>query len=863
MDNLVIGVLAHVDSGKTTLSEAILYQTGVLRSMGRVDNRDTLLDSDEMERDRGITIFSKQADFDTERFHVTWIDTPGHVDFSAEMERTLQVLDYAVLVISASDGVQGHTRTLWRLLQQYHVPVFVFVNKMDQPDNMRERLMEELCGNLSEGCVDFTGIGGNGMEQDDEHLYHTLEEIAVLSQDEALLDGFLASGTISDSEIASLIKNRHVFPCYFGSALKSDGVGLLLAGMDRYMLAPKYEAAFGARIYKITRDTQGNRLTHMKITGGVLRMRDQVTQESKVNQIRVYTGERFETCTEIPAGRICAVIGLNDTYAGQGLGSDAGNDLELLEPVLTYSIFLPEGISARQIYPGLKQLEEEMPELHVVWDERTEELCVRLMGQVQMEILTSLIEKRFGFIPQFGMGRIIYKETIQNPVIGVGHFEPLRHYAEVHLLMEPAERGSGLVISADCSEDILDRNWQRLIMTHIREISHKGVLTGSAITDMRITVINGRAHKKHTEGGDFRQATYRAIRQGLMQAESVLLEPYYNFRLEIPSDMVGRAMTDMENMHAIMDAPDIQGEHAVITGSGPVAAMRDYQVHVNSYTRGTGSISVSFRGYEVCHNSEEVINACNYNPDSDVEYPSASVFCAHGAGFIVPWYEVPDYMHVHDEPRFAEEAEKNADIKDVRASGNAFDYTIALEEIDEIFARTFEANRRSDKHAYKKKKPPMPSYGKMRTYTVRKQLLIVDGYNVIFAWEDLKALAGENIDSAKDRLIQILSNYQALLDGELMLVFDGYKVKGNRGSHTVQDAVTVIHTKEDETADHFIEKFAHENREQYEITVATSDGMIQQIVRGAGGRILSSRELRKAVEHAAQELRDKYHIQEQ
>lgn len=849
MKNIVVGVLAHVDAGKTTLSEAILYRTGTIRNLGRVDNRDTLLDSDTQERERGITVFSKQAVFETGQLHVTWLDTPGHVDFSAEMERTLQVLDYAVLVISASDGIQGHTRTLWRLLKQYDIPVFIFVNKMDQPGTKRGTLMELLQNELSEGCVDFT-----------ELTAEVLEELAVLSSDEHILERYLEEGTLSDERISHMITGRKVFPCLFGSALRLNGVDELLGAMERFMLPPDYPDTFGARIYKITRDESGNRLTHMKITGGSLHVKDAIADE-KVNQIRVYTGKRYETCVEAEAGTICTVTGPAHTTAGQGVGYDTDRTMFLLEPVLTYKMAVPDTVNSRQIYPDIKLLEEEIPELCVTWDEQREEISVKLMGQVQLEILTGIITGRFGFRPAFDTGTITYMETIGNTVIGVGHFEPLRHYAEVHLLMEPGERGSGVEILSDCSEDILDKNWQRLVKTHLRERSFVGVLTGSCLTDVKITLINGRAHQKHTEGGDFRQATYRAVRQGLMQADNVLLEPYYSFRLEIPTDMVGRAMTDLENMHAVMEPPDIKEDCAVITGRGPVATLRDYQIHLNSYTHGTGSISVQFSGYEQCHNTQDVLEASGYEPEQDLENPSSSVFCAHGAGFIVPWYEVSDYMHVSDNLQDAQNAVA-AEALHARAQ-NQFDYTIDLEEIDAIFARTFDANRREDKHTgYRKKKAPAPEYRSVRSYRAdRARLLMVDGYNVIFAWDELNALAQDNIDSAKDRLIQVLSNYQGMIGYDVMLVFDGYKVKDNHGSAVTVDNIRVVHTKENETADQYIEKFVHENKEKYAITVATSDGMIQQIVRGSDGRVISSRELRDVIEEAVRMLRDEYNLE--
>ena len=851
MKQLVLGILAHVDAGKTTLSEAILYNTGEIRNLGRVDNKDTFLDSNEMERARGITIFSKQAEFGVGATHFSLLDTPGHVDFSAEMERTLQVLDYAVLVISAPAGVQGHAATLWRMFRQYDIPVFIFVNKMDQTDNDRAAVLEVLKKELDDACIDF---GDNLLQSDD------LEEIAVHSGDEQVLEKYLETGTIENNIISEMIRSRRIFPCYFGSALRLDGIDNLLNGLDTFTLASDYRDEFSARIFKITRDVQGNRLTHMKITGGVLSVKDVVSEQDKVNQIRVYSGERYEAVDSIEAGRICAVTGLADSYAGQGLGADKNNNMKLLEPVLTYAMILPDGVNARQVYPRLKTLEEEMPELNLEWNDKAEEILVKLMGQVQLEILKVIINDKFGFEPEFGMGSIVYKETIGAPVIGVGHFEPLRHYAEVHLLMEPGERGTGIVIDSNVSEDVLDKNWQRLILTHIKERIHVGVLTGSAITDIRLTLINGRAHQKHTEGGDFRQATYRAIRQGLMQADNVLLEPFYSFRLEIPSDMIGRAMTDIDSMHGRMDPPEIIGEKAVITGTAPVSLMRDYQINVNAYTRGKGSLTVTFNGYDVCHNQDEVVVGKQYNPDNDVENPASSVFCAHGAGFIVPWYEVFDYMHLSDDESF--DADYEMTLKpDIHRAG-AFDYTIDLEEIDAIMSRTFESNVRTGKREFKKKKPPAPVYkstSSVNNYK-REKMLIVDGYNVVFAWDELKELATVNIDSAKDRLLHILSNYYGITGIKIMVVFDGYKVKGNHGSETVSGDVIVIHTREGETADRYIEKFTNDNRLKYNITVATSDGLIQQITRGQDCSIVSSRELLEIIESAAKELRDNYNL---
>lgn len=846
MKNIVMGVLAHVDAGKTTLSEAILYKTGVIRTMGRVDDKNTVLDSNGFERARGITIFSKQVCFDMDNTHVTLLDTPGHVDFSAEMERTLQVLDYAVLVISATDGVQGHTRTLWRLLKQYNIPCIIFVNKMDQPDNDKNVIMNALKNELSDSVIDFSDISSK--------IY---EDIAVASGDETVLNTYLENAKLCDSDIADLIKNRLIYPCIFGSALRMQGIEKLLYVIDTFTVEAAFGDEFSARVYKISRDTDGSRLTYMRITGGCLKVRDIIGDE-KVTQIRVYSGDKYECPESVGAGIICAVKGLENTIAGQGVGNDIGNSMKLIEPVISYRLIVPDIVSQRAIYPDIKKLEEELPELSAGWDEHTEEISIKIMGQVQLEIVTCLIQERLGFKPSFDKGTITYKETITSAVIGVGHFEPLRHYAEVHLKLEPGEMGSGIVVETDCSEDILDKNWQRLIVTHIREKNHKGVLTGSNITDMKITLINGRAHQKHTEGGDFRQATYRAIRQGLMMAECVLLEPYYNFMIEIPSDMVGRVMTDMDTMHAKISVPEINGDKAFINGYGPVYTMRDYQINLNAYTHGLGSMTVSFGGYDRCHNQDEVIAEKNYNPDEDISNPSSSVFCAHGSGFVVPWYEVYDYMHVMDEGETSDMQEYKPD--NIRKS--EFDYTIDLEEIDEILNRTFSANVRQDKNNhYKKKSTIIESYRNIKTYSSnRKKLLMVDGYNVIFAWDSLSELAKDNIDSAKDRLIHLLSNYQGITGLDIMLIFDGYKVKSNPGSDCIIDNIKVIHTKENETADAFIEHFTHVNIEKYAITVVTSDGMIQRIVRGANAKIISSREFAGIMSEEFTKLREEYNL---
>ena len=843
MKNIVLGILAHVDAGKTTLAEAILYKTGQISGPGRVDSRDSFLDNNSMERQRGITIFSKQALFSMEDMSCTLLDTPGHVDFSVEMERTLQVLDYAVLVISASDGIQG--QTLWKLLRRYSIPTFIFVNKMDQPGNNKDSVMSVIKKELGYGCIDFCCDDKDG---------EFLEQVAMC--DEQILDTYLEEGSISQADIARLICERKVYPCYFGSALKICGIEELLEGMKRYFVEKRYPDSFSARAYKISRDEAGNRLTHVKLTGGEIGVRGLLNDE-KINQIRVYNGVKYEVKDRVYAGEICTFLGLENTYAGQGLGENEKDDMTLLEPVLSYRIILPDTVPVRQFYPKLKQLEEELPEIAVSWNEETEELRIRLMGQVQLEIIKKIISDKYGFEPDFDMGAISYRETIANTVIGVGHFEPLRHYAEVHVRIEPNEPGAGIEVKADCSEDVLSKNWQRLILTHLKEKSFKGVLTGSLLTDVKITVVNGRAHQKHTEGGDFRQATYRAVRQGLMQAESILLEPYYRFTLELPTELVGRAMTDIESMHGNMETPDIDGDTAVISGLCPVITMRDYQINLNAYTHGRGKLFTAFGGYMPCHNTDEVIENTCYDAEADVSNPSSSVFCAHGSGFIVPWYEVFDYMHV------AEEAKDSVFEQAKLVKNRKFDYSIGLEEIDEILDKTYSANKKKDSFAYKKKRAPEPVYRRPAGLSNRNKLpamLIVDGYNVIFAHEELSSLAKQNIDSAKDRLIQILSNYQGITGSKTMLVFDGYKVKGNMGSTYMNDNIEVVYTMEGTTADQYIERYTNSESQNYNITVASSDGLIQQVTRGHNCSVISSRELIQIIEDKLNELRKNYNL---
>ncbi|MGN0153515.1 MAG: NYN domain-containing protein [Lachnospiraceae bacterium] len=852
MRRLSVGILAHVDAGKTTLSEGMLYESGMIKQLGRVDNQDAFLDTEELERARGITIFSKQAVLECGDTIITLLDTPGHVDFSAEMERTLWVMDYAILVISGADGVQGHTLTLWRLLERYQIPVFLFVNKMDQPGTDRDALMMNIRKYFGEGCVAF----------DDTDSEQFIEQVAVC--DEKLLEHYLESGKITEEMISDCIADRKVFPCYFGSALRMEGVDRFLDGILQYMVQKKEKQDFGAKVFKIARDHQGNRLTYMKITGGSLKVRDFIEdKQEKINQIRIYSGEKYETINEAFPGMVCAVTGLTGTYPGEGLGMESGADIPMLEPVLTYTVELPEEIDAAKMLPCLKELEEEEPELHVSWQEQTGTIQIMLMGEVQIEILKKQIASRYGVEVGFGTGKIVYKETIANTVEGVGHFEPLKHYAEVHLLLEPGEPGSGMQFLADCSEDILDKNWQRLVLTHLEEKEHIGVLTGSAVTDMRITLTAGRAHTKHTEGGDFRQATYRAVRQGLMQADSLLLEPYYTFRLEVPSEMLGRAMTDIENMYGSFEPPELNEERAVLTGTVPVKTMRDYQIAVNSYTKGRGNLLCTLKGYGPCHNTDEVVEQMHYNPEQDTDNPSSSVFCAHGAGFIVPWNQVLDYMHIKSERPEDKEMSEMQRMHPANSQGIVDDF-IDEEQIEEIIKRTFHANENAAKHYYKKRNNNPVSVNKGQAKPKFKdRYLIVDGYNIVHAWEDLKCLVDDNLEGARMKLMDILCNYQAFVKCELIVVFDAYKVKGNLGEMFDYHNIHVVYTKEAETADSYIEKLTHRISKDYHVTVATSDGLVQLITRGQNCMVMSARELKEEVERVNTEIRDYLENQQQ
>ena len=899
MKKLVIGILAHVDAGKTTLSEELLYLCGEIRKIGRVDHGDAFLDTYELEKERGITIFSKQALLKTENMEVTLLDTPGHVDFSAEMERTLQVLDYAILVINGMDGVQSHTMTLWRLLERYQIPIFLFVNKMDQQGTDHDALLNDLKQHLHENCVDF------GRTQDTDYgMYELtpeqLENIAVCEED--LLETYLETDIVEDRDIVRLIVQRKIFPCYFGSALKEKGVKDFWNGVQQYTAEPERPTEFGAKVFKIARDEQGNRLTYMKITGGSLKVKtllssnsngqslpgrkaEEAAWEEKADQIRLYSGAKYELTSEAEAGTVCAVTGLTRTYPGEGLGIEQESELPILEPVLNYQIILPDDCDPHQMLQKLRQLEEEEPQLHILWDSQFSEIHAQLMGEVQIEILKKLIWDRFHVAVEFGAGSIVYKETVAEPVEGVGHFEPLRHYAEVHLLIEPGEPGSGCQFFTACSEDVLARNWQRLILTHLEEKEHIGVLTGSPLTDVQITILTGRAHAKHTEGGDFRQATYRAVRQGLRKARNILLEPYYEFRLEVPAEMIGRAMSDVQKMQGTFDAPEVEGETAILKGTAAVAQMRDYQKEVVSYTHGTGKLFCSLKGYAPCKNQDEVVQNIGYDPEADLENPTGSVFCAHGAGFVVPWDQVEDYMHLQsgvdmdelDSESWYEDVESaqnpgtavdNANISgNISGKNGKFSYSGSYEEEEElqaIFERTFGPMKR-DRTAFQKKtvhsSTPATRYraGKPR----QEEYLLVDGYNIIFSWEELNELAKENIHAACDKLMDILSNYQGYRKCTLILVFDAYKVEGHVEEIITYHNIYVVYTKEAETADQYIEKTVHRIGRQYQVTVATSDGLEQVIIMGQGAHRISAQGLKKEIEDTEKTAREEWHQRRQ
>ena len=850
MKKLVIGILAHVDAGKTTLSEGMLYLSGSINKLGRVDHKDAFLDHNSLERERGITIFSKQAVFSTTELEITLMDTPGHVDFSAEMERTLQVLDYAILVISGTDGVQSHTETLWRLLRWYHIPTFVFINKMDLAGADKPAILSELQKRLSEKCVEM-----NAPAQ--------LRDEALSLCDERLLDLYLDEGALSDEAVARAVSERKVYPCRFGAALKLEGVEELLHDLTTLTQQPKYPADFGARVYKIARDAQGARLTYLKVTGGSLKVKallsgsDNVGQWSeKADQLRIYSGEKYKLTESIPAGSVCAVTGLERTFPGQGLGMEALAEPPMLEPVLTYQMLLPQDCNIPETMRKLRQLEEEDPQLHILWNERLREVHVQLMGEVQLEVLQRQIADRFGMDVSFSQGSVVYKETILEPVEGVGHFEPLRHYAEVHLLMEPGPRGSGLTFDSLCSTDDLDLNWQRLILTHLEEKQHLGVLTGSPITDMKISVLSGRASIKHTEGGDFRQATYRAVRHGLRKAKSILLEPCYDFSMELPIECVGRAMTDVQQMNGSCNPPEQEGERAILTGWAPVAEMRGYQAELASYTRGRGRLACWARGYEVCAKQQEVVDALAYDVDADLENSADSVFCSHGAGFVVPWYEVEDHMHLESGLRPAVKVEEPSESVPIMSTSTSYRGTLEEDkELQAIYERTYGAvkrkefiPRKADVIAENHKKPAKTPFTQLPEY------LLVDGYNIIFAWDELKALAAESLAAARQSLADILSNYQGYRKCGVILVFDAYKVKGNPGSVEKYKNIHIVYTKEAETADAYIEKATYDMRKQYRVRVATSDGMEQLIILGHGASRIPANVFLQEVQQAHTEI---------
>ena len=851
MKRTVTGILAHVDSGKTTLSEAMLYHCGQIRKLGRVDHGDAFLDTDELEREKGITIFSKQAELKFGDTEMTLLDTPGHVDFSTETERTLSVIDYAVLVISGTDGVQSHTETLWKLLIRYGVPTFVFVNKMDISPYTKEVLTASLNARLGEGFVDFT-------DTESSQFY---ENAAMC--DERLMDEYMENDALADEGIKRAIRKRRIFPCCFGSALKLDGVERFMDIIDRFTTETKYPKEFGAVVYKLSSDSQGKRLTHMKITGGELKVKDLIEGTDKdgekwaekISQIRIYSGTKFSAPGKIGAGCVCAVTGLTRAYSGQGLGISDNAKAPALEPVLTYRVKLLDNTDVHTALMNLRRLEDEDPQLHILWNEQLGEIHIQLMGEVQLEILERVIGERYGMAVAFTQGSIAYKETIAAAVEGAGHYEPLRHYAEVHLLLEPLKRGSGLRFETNCSEDVLDRNWQRLILTHLKERAHSGVLTGSPITDMRITLTAGRAHKKHTEGGDFRQATYRAVRQGLRKAESVLLEPWYSFRLEVPTENVGRAMTDIEQLGGSFSAPETVGEMSVITGSAPVSAMRDYHSEVTAYTSGRGRLSCSLKGYEKCHNAEEVIAASGYDADADIENTADSVFCSHGAGFLVSWDEADGYMHV--ESGLSLDGDEDEEVPEQRAAAYV-DKAVDDEELLRIFEQTYGKVQRKTYTPMRKEKEPIPERYKHRKTTVKggKEYLLVDGYNIIFAWDELKRISEQSLESARERLISIMCNYQGYKNCELILVFDAYKVKGNRREIEQVNNISVVYTKEAETADMYIEKVSHELGKNHRVRVATSDNVEQIIILGAGATRVSADAFKREVDAAEAEIRD-------
>ena len=845
-DKLTIGILAHVDAGKTTLSEGILYQQGIIRSMGRVDHGDAFLDTYHLERARGITIFSKQAVFPLGEFEVTLLDTPGHMDFSAEMERTLQVLDYAILVINGADGVTGYVKTLWTLLARYEVPVFIFVNKLDQVGVDFNVVLDALKDELDEHIVAYDI---NDAELD--------EKIALCDED--VLEVFLEKGEVILDLRKDLIKKRKLYPCFGGSALKLEGVDAFLFNMASLVSPNNYHSDFGARVFKISRDDNGQRLTHMKITGGSLSVKSMIGEE-KINQIRIYNGTKFKAADIVSAGTICAVTGFDSSFIGQGIGFEAEGQKPYLDTVLNYQVLLEEGQDSHSAYEKLAQLSEEIPELHVVWGAENQDIQLQLMGEVQAEILQTLVKDRFGFSISYGDAKILYRETIENKVEGVGHFEPLRHYAEVHFIMEPLPEGSGLVIDTCCKEDDLDRNWQRLILTHLMEKEHFGVLTGSPITDIKITLAAGKAHLKHTEGGDFRQATYRAVRQGLKKAKSRLLEPYYEFRLELPTDMIGRAMSDIQNMFGTCNPPETLGTQSVLTGIAPVSTMNGYHRDVISYTKGAGRLYCIFKGYLPCHNEDEIVSFLGYDSETDVENPTGSIFCSHGAGTYIPWNEVEKYMHV---PGCLKETKEHTATFSRSYTSTSRQYTD--EELMAVFQQTYGVSKR-EKNRFKKNAKVIhgdyfqnsPRIKSTLNNSHAEEILLIDGYNIIFAWDELKEMSKLNLESARDMLIDIMRNYQGYTGKRIQIIFDAYKQPGNIGHKEQWDNLEVVFTKENETADQYIEKFVLEHVKKLRITVATSDSLEQLLIFGQGALRMPARELQERVITINKEMRDKY-----
>ncbi len=854
--NLTVGMLAHVDAGKTTLSEGMLFRGGCLRQLGRVDHQDAFLDTGDMERKRGITIFSKQAVLPLEGVTLTLLDTPGHVDFSAEMERTLPVLDYAVLVINGSDGVQGHTLTLWQLLERYHIPTFLFINKMDLPGTDRDSLLAQLQKRLHSHCVSF-------FPQPEPHSLE--EEIALC--DDAALDQFLDHGRVGVDTVARLIRRRQLFPCFFGAALKLEGVDRLLDGLTRYTCSPSYSGEFGAKVFKITRDQQNNRLTHLKITGGSLRVKDLLSNHhpdlpqervwaEKVNQIRIYSGERYTVTEEAAAGTVCAVTGLSQTYPGQGLGAEGASLTPVLEPGLSFRVLLPEESDPMSCLLRLRQLEEEDPQLSLSWMESSREIHLHLMGEVQLEVLRHLILERFGLEVDFDAGRIVYRETIARPVIGIGHFEPLRHYAEVHLLLEPGPRGSGLCVDCVCGEDDLSRPWQRQVLSYLQEEEHPGVLTGSPLTDLKITLLTGKAHNKHTQGGDFHKAAGRALRQGLMQAQSILLEPWYQFRLEVPGEAVGRAMTDLQRMTDDLSLPESSGGCTILTGSAPMACLREYTAQVTAYTGGLGRLTCSSRGFAPCRGQEEIVEAIGYDPERDVEHPADSIFCSHGTGVVVKWNEVKEHMHLDSGICLAPQEPPSpfpAAGKDAPKPRGSLEQDA---ELQAIYEHTYGPIKHRDILPKPVQSRPQTQASPAAVWQEGPDYLLVDGYNIIHAWEDLREIARLNMDAARQCLMDLLSNYQSFRQKEIILVFDAYQVPGGVGEVSRYHNISVVYTKEAETADAYIEKVTYQMGKQHRVTVATSDSVIQMIIWGHGALRLTPQALREEMEQTNADIRD-------